>query len=450
MESCGYRQRTIGGTRARAGGLRVRWRTIEWLGAGLALFLQSGAIFPLLLAGAGGATDDAVRAKLRLVALPAYLITAVLLSRHPRPLLIAMRRNLLFNLLLILPFLSVFWSVSPSITVRRAVALLCSISLAYLLAIRFTPRQLALLLAAVLAPCMVLSLLFAGAVPSLGRMPMETAFRGIFVHKNVLGWYAAISALVSGVMVTDRAFGPRRRGVLLLVLSLVCLAGSTSMTGILSTVAALGLAWFYRALTRARGVGRAVLVLLFVQGVALALLALDQFLVPVLEALGKDATLTGRVPLWRLVDQQIASRLLLGFGYQAFWTKANLAAWKIWSALRWMAPHAHNGYRDTLLSFGIVGFAVFIVAVARALRDGARLQCRQPQEGWLWLNVLMGAFLVTNLTESMFLVPNETLFILFATAMISVSSHARQLARQPARPGAGAWDARAAAYARPP
>ena len=30
----------------------------------------------------------------------------------------------------------------------------------------------------------------------------------------------------------------------------------------------------------------------------------------------------------------------------------------IWSKIGWMAPHAHNGYRETLLNFGVMGALV--------------------------------------------------------------------------------------------
>ncbi|MGO7785777.1 O-antigen ligase family protein, partial [Rhizobium ruizarguesonis] len=73
-----------------------------------------------------------------------------------------------------------------------------------------------------------------------------------------------------------------------------------------------------------------------------------------LEALGKDATLTGRVPLWELVDLEISDRWMFGYGYQAFWTVANPEATRIWLKIGWASPHAHNGYRDILLSFGII------------------------------------------------------------------------------------------------
>ena len=83
-----------------------------------------------------------------------------------------------------------------------------------------------------------------------------------------------------------------------------------------------------------------------------------------------------------------------------------------------MAPHAHNGFRDTLLSFGLVGMGLLAMVIVRALRQGAVLQCRAPQAGWLWPNVFMVMVMVMNLTESIFLVQNDTIFVLFSTCII--------------------------------
>ena len=67
---------------------------------------------------------------------------------------------------------------------------------------------------------------------------------------------------------------------------------------------------------------------------------------------------------------------------------------------------------------------LFVLMVLRAVRQGAVLQCRDPQYGWLWLNVFMIMILVMNLTESIFLVQNDSIFVLFATAVIMFSLYA--------------------------
>lgn len=401
-------------------GPAVSWRSLEWLGAGVCLFLLSGAILPLVLSGGGTSVDDGSRSVLRLLVLPVYAISAGLLARHPRQLLMAVRRNLPMLVLIALPFLSVLWSIGPSVTLRRAVGLLGTMFLAYLLAIRFTPSQLLLLIVATLAPCMVLSILLMGAVPHLGLME-DGAARGVFIHKNVLGWAAALCTVGASVMLIDRSHGLRLVGALALPASIVCLIASKSMTGLLSTTAAMGLIWFFLALGRSRGTSRLVLIIVFLQFVALVLVSLGEFLVPLLEALGKDATLTGRVPLWALVDEMIARQLVLGYGYAAFWTPGNGDVWRIWAAIGWEAPHSHNGYREVLLGLGLVGFLTLATVLVRATWQGAVLYCTRPWEGWLWLNVFIGMYLVMNLTEAIFLVQNDLFWTLFSTVVLMIS-----------------------------
>jgi exopolysaccharide production protein ExoQ len=400
--------------------LAINWRAVESWGAGISLFIQTGALFPLMLAGADGSLDDPAKAKLRLLSLPIYAFAGLILLQNCRQFLIALRRNLLFPLLLLLPFLSVLWSVSPSITLRRAIGLLFTVVLAYVLAIRFTPRQLLLLVLATLGTCVVLSLVFFAASPNLARMPDGT-MRGIFLHKNSLGWYASILILVATAVLIDGSLGLRRTSFILLIAGLVCLAASGSMTATIATASAYCLIGFYSILWRIRGITRGAAVMIFLQMTVVLVVLLHEFLIPALEALGKDATLTGRVPLWELVDHEIANHFLFGFGYQAFWTEANPEAWAIWSKIRWMAPHSHNGFRDTILSFGVVGMTLFLLMVLRAVCQGAVLQCRNHQYGWLWPNVFMIMVLVMNLTESLFLMQNESISVLFATTIIMFS-----------------------------
>lgn len=411
----------------------INWRALECWSAGLAVFLQTGALFPLLLTDSNGDLGDAARAKLRLLSLPVYAFTALSIGRNIPHFLAALRRDLIFPLILALPFLSIFWSVSPSISLRRAVGLLFTVLLAYALAIRFTPRQLLLIVFMTVGICISLSIAAMIASPSLARMPLDGSIRGIFIHKNSLGWYASIMIMTAMAVLIDRALGWRRTAFILLAAGTLCLVASGSMTAMIATGSAFCLIGFYSILQRTHGIARAFIILLFIQILVGLLVLLHEFLVPVLEALGKDATLTGRVPLWELVDRQIANHVIFGFGYQAFWTEANPDAWTIWGEIQWIAPHAHNGFRDTMLSFGVSGTALFTLVLLRALRQGAALHCRDPHYGWLWLNVFFVMILVMNLTESMFLIQNDTIFVLFATSIVMFSLYAPVASTYPTR-----------------
>jgi exopolysaccharide production protein ExoQ len=84
-----------------------------------------------------------------------------------------------------------------------------------------------------------------------------------------------------------------------------------------------------------------------------------------------------------------------------------------------MAPNAHSGFRDVLLNFGLIGLVVLFVVIVRAVRQGAALYYLAPKEGWLWLNLVIAWFVVTNLAESVMLVQNDFMFIIVATAILS-------------------------------
>lgn len=406
--------------RGRPGNFALRLSMLECWTLGLSLFLLSGGIFVLLMSTPDGGVPAENRKFLQLLNLPVYAAALLTLARRPQTFLLALRRNLPFALLLALPFLSVLWSVSPGITLKRAIGFALSMLFAYALAIRFGPRQLLVLVALVMGGSMVLSLAII-AVPHLAFMPETGELRGIFNHKNLLGWNAALALIVSAALASDRQAGLQLLGLGLAAASAACLILSQSATSLGVVVCAVPLALFYRNLARADGVGRLLLIVIALLATMALLLSFDLIVAPLLESAGKDATLTGRVPLWHLVDQRIAERLPLGYGYQSFWTEGNGDAWVIWSKIGWMAPHAHNGYRETLLNFGLAGAMVLAFVVFRAIRQGAALHCRQPEAGWAWLNVLVGAFLIMNLTESLMLAQNSLLFTLFAAAIISFS-----------------------------
>ena len=108
--------------------------------------------------------------------------------------------------------------------------------------------------------------------------------------------------------------------------------------------------------------------------------------------------------------------------------------WTIWSKINWLATHAHIGYRDTMLSFGIDGMTLFVLLNFSEVRQRAVLQCRDSQYGWLWLNVFTVMILVMNLTESIFLIQNDTIFVLFAIAIIMFSLYASVVSTSPRPP----------------
>lgn len=412
-------QMTANAIPARQPGLRISWRKLEWWGAAISVFLTTGAVFPLLLMVQNDGLGEAERSKLQLLQLPIYLFTLTFLARHPGQLLLAMRRTLPMLALTALAVASTLWSIEPQITLRRAIGLLMGILLSYLLAIRFTPRQLLAMVSLVVGLTLFLSLVLMVVKPSMAFMPDGTGLRGIFTHKNVLGWSACVGVILALGLIADAGRLRTPPGLLMLGMSVGCLLLSASATSIFAVVVGVVLFCFYGALHRATGLSRAILILMAVELAVVILLSLDMFLVPVLESLGKDATLTGRVPLWALIDMRISERPWLGYGYQAFWAPGKPQALWVAGILQWQPPHSHNGYRDILLNFGVLGFALFALAMFQTIRRGAALHCAAPRAGWLWMNVMVGVMLTLNLTESNLLTQNDPWWLILMAIIAS-------------------------------
>lgn len=390
--------------KVRFGRMSVPWRRLEWWGAACALYLQTGATAGL---------------PLKILIPPAFAITVALVANNADAVLTAVRRTPLLVWLLFLPFLSLTWSIAGALSLRRAVALTLSMALAYVISVRFTPRQLLVLTAVVLVPGLVASLVLLAVSPSRAMMPDGT-IAGVFGHKNLLGWHAAV-ALVAGCLATARGDVRRPVGIGIMAIATACLAVSGSATALLSVFVAALLASAYALARRLDQPSRLFLLLVLVQLTIAACIIGSTYVAPALEAMGKDTSLTGRAPMWRLADRAIAERPVLGYGYQAFWSDGSGYGWRIRSEINWDTPNTHNGYREILLAFGVVGLVPFLVLLVRTLLKGAHLDRLAPHEGWLWLNVFVGMMLVMNWTESIFYMPYSFLFIYFITAVLMIA-----------------------------
>ena len=123
-------------------------------------------------------------------------------------------------------------------------------------------------------------------------------------------------------------------------------------------------------------------------------------LVPYLTRGNVEATenLTGRVPLWEALVEQVWLHPWLGAGFAAFWSPIHIS--QLGSSDLAGAPSAHNGFLEELLNTGVVGLTILLafclgtltVALSRA-RGGDPL-------GWL-IFLFMVFYLLLNLTNAL-------------------------------------------------
>lgn len=126
-----------------------------------------------------------------------------------------------------------------------------------------------------------------------------------------------------------------------------------------------------------------VISLFFAMPVPIVLVGSDTIFARILQALGKDSTLTGRTDLWDVAFQQIQSHMLLGGGYQAFWRIGNAPAEKLWAMFGIVNKtgfNFHNEYINTTVDLGLVGLLIILAVLASVAFRSLQIRWRRPQD----------------------------------------------------------------------
>lgn len=251
-------------------------------------------------------------------------------------------------------------------------------------------------------------------------------YSGVATGKNGLGYVCLVFGLASVWRVLEAlrgSEGRRRAGqliahgvVLAMALWLFWKADSATSLGCfligVTLMAVMSLPGFARRPTTMHLLVAAVLFLslsaLFLDGMGLV------------EAMGRDATLTGRTALWDQV-LSLSAHPLFGTGFESFWLGERVE--KLWRIYWWHPNQAHNGYLEIFLNLGWIGLALLGLVMAQGYRNVVGVFRRDPGAGRLRLAYFVVAALY-NLTEAAFkgTHPVGIAFLLAATAVPEASS----------------------------
>ena len=125
---------------------------------------------------------------------------------------------------------------------------------------------------------------------------------------------------------------------------------------------------------------------------------------PLLEAIGKDATLTGRVPMWRgIIDFLQEHNTFTGFGLLQFWeTPPALKDLHSYfprdSWFRSMEYGAHSVLLETWLDLGLFGLSSYYITLIHCFRRVKKLTSEQ----YSLCSVIMILTLIGGLTDRIF------------------------------------------------
>jgi exopolysaccharide production protein ExoQ len=108
--------------------------------------------------------------------------------------------------------------------------------------------------------------------------------------------------------------------------------------------------------------------------------------------------LTGRIPLWQALVEQVWQHPWLGAGFAAFWSPAHIS--ELASTAVSGRASAHNGYLEELLNTGVVGLTILLAFCLGTLTVALRRARRGDPLGWL-VFLFMVFYLLLNLTNAL-------------------------------------------------
>lgn len=298
-------------------------------------------------------------------------------------------------------FASIVWSIAPEITLRRA-ALNTLIMLIVLLNVHLLGADRVLrAVTLVLAATLVVNLLSVPMVPQAVHTFGEAdpalvgTWRGLYFHKNIAGPTSALTALFC-LHAALRQKSTLHYG--LFFGAIVFTIGSGSKTAMALLPLSIVAMWAFRwAEAKPRRRTALAVVLAATAGLSMMAIALagDQ----VAELLSDRNSFTGRGSIWQLVASYVAEHPVLGAGFGAFWQSGAVSPALALARESWLltVAHSHNGYLEMLVTTGVIGLGLCVVAFA--LVPFRRLFATDTAHAPLIFSVLVFG-LAFNLTET--------------------------------------------------
>lgn len=332
---------------------------------------------------------------------------------------------------------SVLWAFKPEISLIRflqQLMIVVSIVVPAILAARTTDMMRALFLCFAFASIINIFFVLGGdpIMAEYGSENVAIGYPGYFTGKNYLGECAALAFLLS---LHEMLYPGVRRalGIIVVVIAVVLVFVSDSKTAFALAFVAPFLAALTLFVARKMRISPAI-VLLMIPLCYMILSSVSNFNINRLSYMVYgDSTLTGRTLIWDFVQTEIERRPLLGWGYQCFWLVGSDGP-SIVEAPGWIKnmPNAHNGYYDTTVELGYVGYAVLLAFILSTLHGIGRIAERDAPRAWLVLSLVL-YIICFNYLESLWMRGFEFLWVVFLILVAEIGRYYQALPQ----PGAG-------------
>jgi exopolysaccharide production protein ExoQ len=361
--------------------------------------------------------DAAATAKGHLALALIWLIIAIVASPYVKQIARGCMRNKMVLLLPVLAILSTTWSEKPQDSLRHGCLILLSTLFAIFLINRFTSQQLLRLFNLIGVTAAISSIFCIAFAPQYG-IGADLAWKGIFGHKNDLGVFMVFLAMPA-VFTNPKSSAGKIARLLYLFLIITLVALSQSRSGWFVALVAITFSILLLIMERTKGLRRLTFLALTAGLTCASMYAISVNFGSIMQAIGKDPTISSRTDIWKAVLESIAKRPILGYGYSGFWNGLNGPSEEVITKIGFGISHAHCGYLNVWLQIGLVGLSIILFMLAKALLDALRIdKFNAATRCWTSFVVLTVA---ANIDESYLFNHTDLLWIFFVVACIKLA-----------------------------
>lgn len=173
----------------------------------------------------------------------------------------------------------------------------------------------------------------------------------------------------------------------------------------------------------------AAIALVLVGGAVITGIVVYNYFDPLMFAIGKDPTMTGRTKIWSLLMASLMKRPLLGYGFMAFWQQglhgesAHVGLLMNWPGM----GYAENGVIELWLELGAIGVALYLLLFFRAVKDAVHCFTRGPSPAVMSFIALLFAIAMSNIEGGVLLSPTDLKFLLPMVAFVGLRREAQRV-----------------------
>ena len=280
-----------------------------------------------------------------------FFSSFIIIIQNPKRTLEFLRREKYLISFVSLCLISFLWSDYSLLSLKRSFQLLVTF-ITVLNAILYIRSENIILSLKIISFLYISVTFFSGMIIPQAIDPAFGSWRGIELHKNLLGHSSLMIFILGFYFFSESKNKLAKYSNLFLMVSsiiIIILSGSsTNMIGFLVVT----LIWFVTRMDKyflPLGIGRLfsnlLIIIVILISVVLSIYS-TEILSIIPELFGKDLSFTGRNLIWLYIWNEVQQKFWLGYGYGSYWIMGTSVIDLFQAYVGWVVNEAHNGYLE--------------------------------------------------------------------------------------------------------